>query len=282
MKLNIRDARALERIANSETIKRTLFGKPFFSKLTQMIELGALSERKVSKNSFEISMGDREAFDGYLKNYLFVENIQNYISAQESVNPSRSQLAKLNVSTKLKSVNPKSGLHLDSPDNITIMINEQEVKLGFPSGCALFIHRDNRITLEEDILIVGVENFENLSGILESRELLPKRRLLLVERNRALQNLLNRVDNEYLHFGDIDLAGISIFQSEYLPIVGERGSFFIPKDIENLLHRRGRVALYERHKSRYRDLEGATPKLQSLIDMIRVTKSSIEQEFFNK
>lgn len=282
MSINLRDVRALLLIEHGETVKRSSFGKSFIKTLREMVEMGSLTEIKVTRNSFDISMGNPEAFTNYLANYLFIDNLSNYILALTSDGLSRSELSELGVSTKLKSVNPKSGLHIDSPDNISITINGVEVKLGFPKGCALFVHKDNDISFNEEILIVGVENFENISGNLKDRSLFPDKKILFIERNKSLQNLLFKVNNDYLHFGDIDLAGIFIYQTEYEPIVGQRGSFFVPDDIEDLLKKKGITDLSKKHNDKYKTLVGNTPKIDALIKTIKSTGRTVEQEYFLK
>lgn len=282
MSINLRDAKALFLIEQGETVKRSSFGKSFIKTLGEMIAIGSLVEVKITRNSFNILMGNPDAFTNYLANYLFIDNLSNYISALTSEGLSRSELSELGLSTKLKSVNPKSGFHIDSPDNINITINGEEVKLGFPKGCALFVHKDNDICFTEDILIVGVENFENISGKLKDRSLFPDKKILFIERNKSLQNLLSKVNNNYLHFGDIDLAGIFIYQTEYEPIVGTRGSFFLPDNIESLLAKKGIIDLYDIHDKKYKTLVGNTPQIDTLIKNIKRSGRTIEQEYFLK
>ena len=94
-----------------------------------------------------------------------------------------------------------------------------------------------------------------------------------------MQNLLAEVPNRYLHFGDIDLAGISIYQNEYEPIVKDRGYFFIPENIDLLL-KRGIADTYFKQEKKYSSLVGNTDVMQTLIECIRTHKKIIEQEFF--
>ncbi|MDD2790552.1 MAG: hypothetical protein PHU40_07810 [Sulfurimonas sp.] len=282
MSVNLRDVRVLLLIEQGETVKRSSFGKSFIKTLDEMIEIGSLMEVKVTRNSFNISMGNQDAFTNYLANYLFIDNLRNYILALTADGLSRSELSELGINTKLKSVNPKSGLHMDSPDNISVKINGEEVKLGFPKGCALFVHKENHITFDEDILIVGVENFENISGKLKDRTIFPDKKILFIERSKSLRHLLSKISNDYLHFGDIDLAGIFIYQTEYEPIVGTRGSFFIPNNIESLLKRKGIKDLSKTHDEKYQTLIGNTPSIASLIETVKCIGRTLEQEYFLK
>jgi len=279
MKLNLKDAKNLLLVKNGDIIKKSAFGKGFLKTLKAMIELGALKEEKVTKNSFNISLGRSEAFNGYLEKYLFVDNLTGYIEALSLQNPSRAELSELGVSTKLKSTNPKSGFHINSPDAVEVTINQKRVKLDFPMECALFVHKDAHMAIDDDIIIVGVENFENVSGKLKNRAMFPTGKMIFIERSKALQNLLGNVSNKYIHFGDIDLAGIYIFENEYEPIVHKRGSFFIPENIEMLI-KQGHSELYEKQKRKYHFLSGKTDETKALIAMMHKYKRSVEQEIF--
>jgi len=279
MKLNLKDAEVLLLIYQGNVLRKSAFGKGSKKILDEMISFGALMQKQITKNSYEISLGRKESFNGYLSSYLHIMKLNDYIKALKLHNPSRSELSKLGVSTKLKSTNPKSGIHINSPDALIIAINDEEVTLSYPKGCALFVHKDNNIAFAEDVLIVGVENFENISGRLKKRDIFPEEKILFIERNKVLQNLLAEVPNRYLHFGDIDLAGISIYQNEYEPIVKDRGCFFIPENIDLLL-KRGIADTYFKQEKKYSSLAGNTDVMQTLIERIRAHKKIIEQEFF--
>ena len=104
---------------------------------------------------------------------------------------------------------------------------------------------------------------------------------MFVERCGTLQGLLARVSNRYIHYGDIDLAGIHIYQVQYVPIVGERGSFFLPCEVDELFKRfKGLSELFEQQKRKYAALQGIDESMQILIDEIRIHKKGIEQESF--
>ena len=46
-----------------------------------------------------------------------------------------------------------------------------------------------------------------------------------------LREWLIKIPNRYIHFGDFDLAGICIYQSEFYKFLGDRAGFLIPEDI---------------------------------------------------
>ena len=280
MRVNLKDAKALLMVQDGLTIKKSSFGKSFLQSIEQMRDLGALKEVKISRNSFEISLGDREAYTMYLSVYFKINHLENYIKALEINEPTRAELSNLGVSTKLKSVNPKSGLHINSPDGVSVLINNKEVVLSFPRGCALFVHKDAAIEIAEDILIVGVENFENISGVLQERDILPERKIIFMERSRALQEFLKTVDNDFLYYGDIDRAGVFIFQTEYEHIVRGKSSFFIPPNIEKIIQEKGISDLHKTHKKKYKNLVGNSDEIKAILRLMDTYGKTVEQEAF--
>ena len=145
---------------------------------------------------------------------------------------------------------------------------------------SLFIHKDAKIKLPKDITIVGVENFENLQNIQKQKYLFEAgQKKLFVYRNKYSRELLSQSFNEYLHFGDFDLAGINIFLNEVVPrLPHERHKFFIPTNIEDLLEK-GSAGDYFLHHKKYPNLKTKMKYLQDLIDLIHKKKRSLHQEF---
>ena len=80
-----------------------------------------------------------------------------------------------------------------------------------------------------------------------------------------------------LHFGDIDLAGINIFLTEFRPYLGERSSFLIPSDIENRLQI-GSQERYDSQLCRFGNLKCDDKRIQAIIDLINKYHRCYDQE----
>ncbi|MCR5314631.1 MAG: hypothetical protein K6E52_01880, partial [Bacteroidaceae bacterium] len=79
------------------------------------------------------------------------------------------------------------------------------------------------------------------------------------------------------HFGDFDLAGISIFLTEFHAYLGERSSFFIPSDIEQRLPN-GSLERYNAQYPKFKNIRTNIPYLQHLIDTINNYHRCYDQE----
>jgi len=280
MKLNLSDAKAFRELLKNDTILESAFGMSGKKILSSMEENGILSIKRINRRSREINIINHSSFDAYLRNHFSISNLNKYIDILNGEDTSRATLAKAGLNTKIKSNNPKAGFHISSYDSIKVIINSEEVLIDFPIGCALFVHKDSELKFRKDVLIVGVENFTNLSSVKAHKELFKTdKKIIFIERSKYLQRLLGEITNEYLHFGDIDLAGINIYLTEYHPILQDRGGFFVPDTIESDL-RKGNGELFEKQYMKYGLIKSEINYIQDLINLINANKTTIEQEFY--
>jgi len=99
--------------------------------------------------------------------------------------------------------------------------------------------------------------------------------------SKDLCNWLKIIPNRYIHFGDIDLAGISIFLNEFYVKLGNRAEFFIPADVKKRL-KDGNRQLYDNQYLRYRAMLVSDERLRPLVAMIHKYGKAYEQEGYIK
>ena len=183
----------------------------------------------------------------------------------------RAELAKANSDTKRKKISPQDGLYIAGD----VVVNEIDLSL-LEKG-ALFLKEIPDIA--QDILIVGVENFENLIYYREQLSLFRQKRVLFVFRNSKMLEFLARRKNPIIYFGDFDLAGVAIYLNE-VKKSAPNAEFFLPKNIESLIKERGTRAFYTTQLKQYKNLTTTDKRLQNLIDTIHKYQKTLEQEFF--
>lgn len=198
----------------------------------------------------------------------------------------RADQAVLSGNSKLRSERSCPGFLVNAYDKIDCQLNGKLFSLKPPEGSAMYIADWQNFDVPDNILIVGVENMENFLKIREQRELVEsfltaeERKVLFVARyafSSDLMHWLERIPNRYLHFGDFDLAGISIFLSQFRPYVGDRGSFMIPADIESRISHGSRDR-YDIQYARYSTMTSDNPQLKSLISLIHRYRRCYDQE----
>ena len=218
-----------------------------------------------------------------MKRYL-IDKDESYRMLEVSVSGTRASLAIETGNSKLVPVRSCPGFPINTYEPITCLLNGHEMIVAPKEGSFLFIADWQSFTIPQDVIVVGVENMENFRKIRQQRALFEQTigsaRLLFVSRypqSNDLRSWLQSIPNRYVHFGDFDLAGISIFLTEFHAYLGERSSFFIPSDIEQRLPN-GSVERYNAQYLKFKYLSTDIPALQHLIDTINMYHRCYDQE----
>lgn len=197
---------------------------------------------------------------------------------------SRSVQASATGNSKLIAVRSCPGFPINTYEPIACLLNGREIIVNPQEGSFMFISDWQSFSIPQDVVVVGIENMENFRLIRQQRALfegtIGPARLLFVSRypqSSDLRSWLQTIPNRYVHFGDFDLAGISIFLTEFHAYLGERSSFFIPSDIEQRLPN-GSSERYNAQYLKFKNIKTNNPYLQHLIDTINKYHRCYDQE----
>ena len=197
---------------------------------------------------------------------------------------SRSVQASATGNSKLIAVRSCPGFPINTYEPIACLLNGREMVVNPQEGSFMFISDWQSFSIPQDVVVVGIENMENFRKIHQQRALFDQTigsaRLLFVSRypqSSDLRSWLQTIPNRYVHFGDFDLAGISIFLTEFHAYLGERSSFFIPSDIEQRLPN-GSLERYNAQYPKFKNIRTNIPYLQHLIDTINNYHRCYDQE----
>lgn len=149
----------------------------------------------------------------------------------------RAAQAEYSGNSKIKLVRSCPGFLVNTYHPVSALIGNIPITINPPVGTMFFISDWQRFHIAEDVVVIGVENMENFRKIEQQKYLFESlgSPILFVSRypqSLDLRNWLIHIPNRYIHFGDFDLAGIHIYETEYKSFLGGRASFFIPNDIE--------------------------------------------------
>ena len=226
---------------------------------------------------------DKFASRRYIESYyLKGHTLEAWINMMSKPNESLSRAILVNETGDSKSQHIRTfrGFLVNCCEPIAIEMNGTSVTLSPTDGIAIFVQNPDSFRIPSDVVVVGIENGENFRKIRLQRHMFQPRRILFVSRypqSADLRNWLMQIPNPYIHFGDFDLAGIHIYQSEIFKYLGERASFFIPEDIEDRISK-GNNALYDRQYSKYAQMNVTDERLQPLVDLIHQYHRVYEQE----
>lgn len=219
------------------------------------------------------------------QNYTFGMKLRDWIemkSRWEGVSRSE-QVAKAGHS-KLRYTRTFKGFLLNCYTPIEATLHGEPCVLSPLQGTSIFMQDYEAFRIPEDVVVVGIENGENFQHIRAQSYLFEGMKVLFVSRypqSKDLCDWLKMIPNRYIHFGDIDLAGISIFLNEFYVNLGNRAEFFVPADVEKRL-KDGNRQLYDNQYLRYRAMLVSDERLRPLVAMIHKYGKAYEQEGYIK
>lgn len=239
-----------------------------------------------------ISHGSRKSYRARdteaLKRFL-LDKDERYRILEVNQNDSRASMAKDTGNSKLVSVRSCPGFPVNSYEPVECFLCGEPFTVNPQEGSFLFVSEWEKLTIPEDVVVIGIENMENFRMIRKQRAFFEEylqthgfsSRVLFVSRypqSTDLRRWLSSIPNHYLHFGDFDLAGINIFLTEFQQYLGKKhSSFLIPDDIESRL-KKGSRKRYDEQYSRFKDIMSDMPEVQRLIDMIHRERKGYDQE----
>lgn len=186
--------------------------------------------------------------------------------------------------SKLVTTRSCPGFPVNSYEPITCSLSGKELVVNPQEDTFIFITDWHYFAIPEDVTVVNIENMENFRLIRRQQALfssaLPGKRLLFVSRypqSSDLRTWLQTIPNQYVHFGDFDLAGIHIFLTEFQKHLGTRASFLIPQDIEQRI-KHGSAERYNDQYQKFRKLKSDILPLQQLIDTLHKYHRCYDQE----
>jgi len=280
VKLTLKIAKVLLRLTNGEMVTASSAKSPLISELV----LENIIWQK-GKHHKSLQIRDKEALSTYLSNQLQINDLKSYASALEERNTSRSEFVKITTDSKNSKERAFKGFLVNCYNPIKAKLNGQDFIINPAIGSFVFISDFENFEIDEDVTIVGIENSKNFSLIHKQTYLFEDKNPLFVSRYPQNQNKdfikwIKSIPNNYLHFGDFDIAGIGIYLNEYKKHLSNKAEFFIPKNIEKTLKENGNRERYNNQKVNFKINEIEETKLLKLIDIINNQKKGLDQEYY--
>ena len=273
----------LIRLANGDVLPASSLKGDWFE---QMQEDGIL---------LAITHGSRKslrAIDGmslcqYVASQYDIYDLEQTRKAFSDEDASRASLVAVTGDSKFLSRRTFKGFLVNSYQPVTAVLNGQEIIIHPTEGCFMFIADYQNLSIPQDVVVVGVENAENFRYVALQKHLFVRYgRVLFVSRypqnqNKDLIKWLQSIPNQYVHFGDLDLAGIAIYESEYYHHLGNKSSLFIPDDFDQRISN-GNTERYNVQLPQYGKMKIEDKRVQPLLDSIHLHHKGYDQEGYIK
>ncbi len=261
------------------------FSKVKHSVVVAMLENGILKKQIQGRSKAVIYLTNRDGLSAYLKNHFGIDSLENYIKVLQRADSSRGEVIDISSNSKLKSIRTFKGFLVNCFQPVECKLNGKPITIQPHEGTFTFIYDYDSFTLSSSITIVGIENPENFRFIQKQKMLFENIQPLFVSRypqNKDLIKWLQRIPNNYLHFGDFDFAGLNIYCNEYKKHLKGKATFFMPPDLEKLISTRGNRDNYNNQIILFDKNEIGEENILILLRLIEKNKKGLEQEIFAK
>jgi hypothetical protein len=228
-------------------------------------------------------------FVHYIESRYNVRDLVAYKEMLLSENVNRATQVEVAGDSKAIKCRTFSGFLVNSYDKIDARLNGHEFLISPQNGSFVFVYDYKTFEIASNVVIVGVENAENFRYIEQQRWLfdsvIPSGYKVLfvcrypLEQSKDLISWLQSIPNHYIHFGDLDLAGINIYLTEFECYLKDRASFLIPEDYDTRIQN-GSIERYNTQLPKYGSIQCDNPRILALIASIHRNHRGYDQEGF--
>lgn len=281
-KLTLNHLESIENLLSKKEIKYSSFGSKKLLKYfieMDVVDVFGRPKKIELKNenrlfniikSFGFNINDIEGLRGLLK------NINNF---------TRDEIANIATNTKQIASESFKGMFIGCLNPLEVFVDKKLITI-YPiaNGVSTFVHFATSLELQKNTIVIGVENPQVLWYLQRYEHLFNNKDYLFILIKNIYSSYerdwLETIDNEYIHFGDYDLAAISIFLNEILPRIKDCKSSYLFNDYikENIVEN-GERELYSKQIMKYKNLKTNMQEVQEIIEFIKNVKKSLEQEF---
>lgn len=280
MKLTLKIAKVLVQLINGESI-------PNHSAKSRLID-DLVSENIITrkgKHKKSLELINKTDLHTYLANQLQVNDLNKYVLALENENSTRAELVKITTDSKKSKERAFKGFLVNSYSSIKAELNNETTIINPTKGSFVFIYDYESFKIPKEITVIGVENAKNFSQIQEQKYLFKNINPLFVSRYPQNQNKdfikwMSSIPNNYMHFGDFDIAGIGIYLNEYKKHLSKKATFFIPENIKSVLRKNGNRERFDNQKINFKSDSIQESKILDLIEIIKLEKKGLDQEYY--
>ncbi len=248
-----------------------------------MVEQGVLYRQLQGRSKESIRLPDARAFAHYLHNHFGIPDLADYVQHFADPGLSGADAVVLGADSKLRRQRSFQGFLVNAYDPIPCVLNGREWILAPVEGTYAFVADFESFLPAPGVTVVGMENPESFREIRRQRYLFADLQPLFVSRypqGKDLLRWLAGIPNPYLHFGDIDFAGLNIYWNEYKAVLGTRASFFLPEGTAELMAAHGNRALYVQQSLQIDRAGIDEPAVLEALGLIERFGKGLEQEVF--
>lgn len=278
--LPLKIAKSLIQLGDGEILPASSAKHSF---VTRLIDEDIIISKGKHRRTLQVY--DKNELSNFVENQLQISDLENYVTILEQEDVNRFDLIKTTKDSKTKQVRAFKGFLVNSYTSINAVLNGEKININPAKGSYIFISDFEAFIPDSNVTIVGVENAENFNHIESQKYLFQNITPLFISRypqnqNKDVIQWLKSIPNNYLHFGDFDIAGIGIYLNEYKKHLGKRAKFYIPENIENSLNEFGNRERYDIQRTNFIPESMQEEGLKKLYELIQKEKKGLDQEYY--
>ena len=269
----------LIRLAGGDTLPASSLKGDWFEQMQADDILMAVTHG--SRKSLRVA--DTSSFRNYLASQYGICNLEQTLELLSNGSVDRASQVEVTGNSKFLSHRSFTGFLVNSYQPIDAILDGKQLTILPPDGTFMFIADYQHFCIPENVVIIGVENAENFRHVTRQKYLFEEYgKVLFVSRypqnqSKDLLQWLLSIPNHYVHFGDLDLAGVAIYQNEFYRHLGGRASLLIPEDYEERISK-GNLDLYNSQLLQYGNMNVEDERVSKLISTIHRLHRGYEQE----
>lgn len=283
IKITAKSFKEIVTLVEEQYIKKSLFSNKkllnFFIS-SNVVRLGVEKPIIVYLNSSSSLLGSLTHL-GYKVDS--VKDLSRFTTLKEGI-MSRDEVTDFYSDTKAAESKSFNGVTISSFTTIDIILNGIQQKFHPPlPGTGVFIHYSQKVEFPLDVVVVGVENPQVVWYIQRYKHLFAHQNIVFLATSDYKTTYplewLKTMPNKYIHFGDFDLAGISIYLHTIVPrlLMCASHSYFIPDDTPELIKQYGNSKLFTK-QIRFINISSSDKSISSLIELLIDAQKAFEQE----
>ena len=240
---------------------------------------------KSNKSITRYYVTDKVAFRSVLGDYNEgLKDLEGTLAILQKEVVSRSEQVQIAGNSKIRQVRSCKGFLVNSYEPINCSLNGSPFIIAPPDGSYVFIADYETFEIPQNAVVIGVENMENFRYIQKQKYLFQYLNSPVIfaaryPQSKDLISWLQRIPNKYIHFGDLDLAGVFIYQNEFYTKLQDRASFFIPSDVEMRIQN-GSTERYDNQLERFEKMEIIDTRIAPVVKLIKHYHKGYDQEGF--
>ena len=286
MKYSARTIRALVSLRDGDALNASAVkGKQLESIISHLVSVSAVGFSRSGKSRGAYSSLSRERFVEACSDYdPVLSDLENAMLLSLGEISSRAEKVAVFGDSKTGSTDRTvKGFTILADRTLTVSYLGKDFTIGPETG--LHAVKRESLNLPSDATVVVVENSECFYDL----RWMPNAGLdrkdgpyIIMNRFPVCENaklFLEGIPNRILYFGDFDLAGINIYETEYKRRLGDRVRFIVPSDLEQRIRHSGNPSLYSRQLNANLSRTGSySGELDSLLSLLNALQSCYEQE----